>query len=178
MFKIHDHLFVGLAGLGTDVQTLYNRFKFRHNLYKLREDRDMKPSTFANLVSAMLYEKRCALVAGGGPPRPRARAGVARRRRSSRRRWGRPCAVDAERPLTLRPGRALPPSRIRFGPYFAEPVIAGLDPESNEPFITGMDLLGAMAPSSDFIVREPRRRRGRAAPEAAPCDPRAGAAPD
>ena len=75
MFKIHDHLFVGLAGLGTDVQTLYNRFKFRHNLYKLREDRDMKPSTFANLVSAMLYEKRCALVAGGGPPRPRARRG-------------------------------------------------------------------------------------------------------
>jgi len=96
-FKIHDHLFVGLAGLGTDVQTLYNRFMFRHNLYKLREDRVMKPTTFANLVSSMLYEKR-------------------------------------------------------FGPYFAEPIIAGLDPETLEPFITGMDLLGAMAPSSDFIV--------------------------
>lgn len=31
---------------------------FRHKLYELREDRDMKPETFASLVSAMLYEKR------------------------------------------------------------------------------------------------------------------------
>ena len=48
----------------------------------------MKPSTFANLVSSMLYEKR-------------------------------------------------------FGPFFCEPVIAGLEPDGT-PFITGMDLLGAM----------------------------------
>ena len=98
VFKVHDKLYVGLAGLGTDVQTLHHRFNFRHNLYKLREERDMKPSTFANLVSAMLYEKR-------------------------------------------------------FGPYFCESVIAGLEPQMNEPFITGMDLLGAMAPASDFVVR-------------------------
>lgn len=31
---------------------------FRHKLYELREDRNMKPETFASLVSAMLYEKR------------------------------------------------------------------------------------------------------------------------
>jgi 20S proteasome subunit beta 3 len=35
-----------------------HKFRFRHNLYKLREERDMKVETFANMVSAMLYEKR------------------------------------------------------------------------------------------------------------------------
>lgn len=32
--------------------------EFKLNLYRLREGRDMKPSTFANLVSTSLYEKR------------------------------------------------------------------------------------------------------------------------
>ena len=164
VFQIHDKCFVGLAGLATDMQTLcvalahvllveqpspppraaahaaraprggaarrggrrarqnlglraspaaprahnrrargcvarsrrLQRFQFRHNLYKLREDRDMKPSVFANFVSNLLYEKR-------------------------------------------------------FGPYFCEPVIAGLEPDGT-PYITGMDLIGAMAPADNFIV--------------------------
>jgi len=58
VYKIHDHLFLGLAGLGTDAQTLFERFKFKHNMYKLREERAIKPSTFGHLVSATLYEKR------------------------------------------------------------------------------------------------------------------------
>ncbi|MBA0838712.1 hypothetical protein Goarm_004508 [Gossypium armourianum] len=56
--KIHDRLFLGLSGLATDAQTLYQRLVFRHKLYQLREERDMKPETFASLVSAILYEKR------------------------------------------------------------------------------------------------------------------------
>lgn len=95
-FKIHDRMFVGLSGLATDMQTLHARFKFRHNMYKLREERDMRVETFANMVSAMLYEKR-------------------------------------------------------FGPYFCEPIVAGLEKDGT-PYITGMDLLGAMAPASDFVV--------------------------
>ena len=95
--KIHDHLYVGLSGLATDQMTLAQKFKFRHNLYELRENRKMKPETFAHVVSNILYEKR-------------------------------------------------------FGPYYAEPVVAGLDPETGEPFITGMDLIGAMAPTTNFVV--------------------------
>ena len=34
------------------------RFKFKHNMYKLREERDIKPSAFGQLVSATLYERR------------------------------------------------------------------------------------------------------------------------
>lgn len=97
VFKVHDHLYVGLAGLATDMMTLQQLFEFRHNLYKLREDRNMKPSTFAAFVSSVLYEKR-------------------------------------------------------FGPYYCEPVIAGLEP-NGKPFITGMDLIGAMeTPADNFMV--------------------------
>ena len=39
----------------------------------------------------------------------------------------------------------------RFGPYYVEPVVAGLDKE-NKPYITGMDLIGAAAPTDNFVV--------------------------
>merc|ERR1719343_208634 len=87
---------VGLAGLATDVQTLDQLLRFRTNLYEPREEREMTPKVFTNLVSNLLYEKR-------------------------------------------------------FGPYFAEPVIAGLD-EKGEPHISSMDLIGAQAASDDFCV--------------------------
>ncbi|TVU08286.1 hypothetical protein EJB05_41686, partial [Eragrostis curvula] len=96
VFKIHDKLYIGLSGLATDAQTLYQRLVFRHKLYQLREERDMKPETFASLVSALLYEKR-------------------------------------------------------FGPYFCQPVIAGLG-EDNEPFICTMDCIGAKELAKDFVV--------------------------
>ncbi|KAF7816833.1 proteasome subunit beta type-3-A [Senna tora] len=103
--KIHDKLFIGLSGLATDAQTLYEtntitsgyqRLVFRHKLYQLREERDMKPETFASLVSAILYEKR-------------------------------------------------------FGPYFCQPVIAGLGDE-DKPFICTMDSIGAKELAKDFVV--------------------------
>lgn len=96
VYQLHDKLFVGLGGLATDAQTLYERLVFRHNLYRLREERDMKPSTFGNLLSSVLYEKR-------------------------------------------------------FGPYFASPVVAGLEPDG-KPFICGMDSIGALETATDFIV--------------------------
>ena len=49
------------------------RFVFKHNMYKLREERDIKPSSFAQLVSATLYERRfgpyfCSPVIAGLEP--------------------------------------------------------------------------------------------------------------
>ncbi|CAL5333224.1 unnamed protein product [Camellia sinensis] len=96
IYKIHDKLFIGLAGLATDSQTMYQRLVFRHKLYQLREERDMKPQTFASLVSALLYEKR-------------------------------------------------------FGPYFCQPVIAGLG-DDDKPFICTMDSIGAKELAKDFVV--------------------------
>lgn len=40
----------------------------------------------------------------------------------------------------------------RFGPYFIEPVIAGLDPKTFKPFICNMDLIGCPNVPDDFVV--------------------------
>jgi 20S proteasome alpha/beta subunit len=50
-------LILGFVGVVV-IMCRYQRLVFRHKLYQLREERDMKPETFANLVSAVLYEKR------------------------------------------------------------------------------------------------------------------------
>eukprot|EP01101_Sappina_pedata_P005396 TRINITY_DN2450_c0_g1_i1.p2 TRINITY_DN2450_c0_g1~~TRINITY_DN2450_c0_g1_i1.p2 ORF type:complete len:223 (-),score=93.67 TRINITY_DN2450_c0_g1_i1:104-724(-) len=96
--QMGPRLFVGLTGLISDQQTLLELFKFRWNLFALKEERPMPPEQFANFVSSTLYEKR-------------------------------------------------------FGPYFVEPVIAGLKGKNNdEPFLCSMDLLGASMISDDFAV--------------------------
>ncbi len=42
--------------------------------------------------------------------------------------------------------------QYRFGPYFVSPVIAGLDEKTNEPYICGMDTIGAIETAKDFMV--------------------------
>uniref|UniRef100_A0A7S0BEU4 Proteasome subunit beta n=1 Tax=Rhodosorus marinus TaxID=101924 RepID=A0A7S0BEU4_9RHOD len=39
----------------------------------------------------------------------------------------------------------------RFGPYFTEPIVVGLD-KDNKPYLCGMDLLGALACEPDFVT--------------------------
>lgn len=60
VFKLNDRLFLGLAGLATDVQTVQELVNYRLNLYKLKEERDMKPSTFSHMMESMLYGRRFA----------------------------------------------------------------------------------------------------------------------
>lgn len=50
--------FLGLTGLATDVSTVSDLFRYKVNMYRLREERSIAPRTFANLVSSSLYEKR------------------------------------------------------------------------------------------------------------------------
>ena len=96
-FEMSPHLWLGLTGLATDVQTVHQKMEFRKNMYELSESRTMKPKTFAAVLSNMLYERR-------------------------------------------------------FGPFFVNPVIAGLDPKTKEPFIAGMDLIGCLDEPEDYIV--------------------------
>jgi 20S proteasome subunit beta 3 len=96
IFPINNKLFVGLTGLATDVMSIDQLLKFRCNLYKLRENRDIKAEAFSSMLSSLLYEKR-------------------------------------------------------FGPWFCEPVVAGLT-EKNEVFLSGMDLIGAPVFAKDFVV--------------------------
>ncbi|KAL1930337.1 hypothetical protein VTP01DRAFT_10499 [Rhizomucor pusillus] len=96
IFQGTEKTFIGLPGLATDVLTLAERFRFKINMYKMREERDIEPKTLAHMVSSTLYERR-------------------------------------------------------FGPYFVEPVIAGLD-KKNQPFICSMDLIGCINFAKDFVV--------------------------
>jgi 20S proteasome subunit beta 3 len=55
-------------------------------------------------------------------------------------------------PLITSPLPPFPlPPLPSFGPYFIEPVVAGLDKE-NKPYITAMDLIGAPVVTDDFVV--------------------------
>jgi len=96
-FQVNDRTLCGLTGLATDMQTLEQKFKFRTNMYRLREEREMGPTVFSNMVSNLLYEKR-------------------------------------------------------FGPYFCEPVVCGLEGPEHAPYLCGMDLLGAQVYTDDFIL--------------------------
>ncbi|ORY90517.1 nucleophile aminohydrolase [Syncephalastrum racemosum] len=96
IFQSTEKSFIGLPGLATDVLTLAERFRFKINMYKMREERDIEPKTLAHMVSSTLYERR-------------------------------------------------------FGPYFVEPVVAGLG-KDNKPFICSMDLIGCINFAKDFVV--------------------------
>ncbi|PIO59534.1 peptidase, T1 family [Teladorsagia circumcincta] len=40
----------------------------------------------------------------------------------------------------------------RFGSFFTEPLVAGLDPDTNKPYICGMDTIGCIAAPNDFVA--------------------------
>lgn len=97
-------------------------------MYRLREDRDIRPSVLANMISTLMYEKRYVV-----------------------------CSAHL---VTL-----------RFGPYFVEPLICGMDKDDKvqtfpirsslnflgiylflQPYICAMDLLGAPLLAADFVL--------------------------
>lgn len=97
LFQLGPKLFVGLPGLATDTKTVFQRLRFRINMYELRENRRIRPKTLSSLISSFLYEKR-------------------------------------------------------FGSYFIEPIIAGIDEKTGETFISSMDNIGCQDESDDFVV--------------------------
>ncbi|XP_033087989.1 proteasome subunit beta type-3-like [Trachypithecus francoisi] len=97
IFPMGDRLYIGLAGLVTDVQTVAQYLKFQLNLYELKEGQQIKPYTFTSVMANLLYEKH-------------------------------------------------------FGPYYTEPVIAGLDPKTFKPFSCSLDLISCPVVTDDFVV--------------------------
>lgn len=57
IFQYSD-VYLGLTGLATDVSTVSDLFRYKVNMYRLREERNISPQTMANLVSSSLYERR------------------------------------------------------------------------------------------------------------------------
>ncbi|KAF3389555.1 Proteasome subunit beta type-3 [Penicillium rolfsii] len=58
IFNYAPSTYLGLTGLATDVNTVSDLFRYKVNMYRLREERHISPQTLANLVSSSLYEKR------------------------------------------------------------------------------------------------------------------------
>jgi len=58
VFPVTDRVFLGLPGLATDAATLRERFRFRVNMYTVKEEREISPEAFTRLVSSTLYERR------------------------------------------------------------------------------------------------------------------------
>ena len=58
IFRVNDNLFVGIPGLVTDTQTVFERLRFRTNMYELRENRKVSPKVLSSMVSNFLYEHR------------------------------------------------------------------------------------------------------------------------
>ncbi|EEH19146.2 proteasome component PUP3 [Paracoccidioides brasiliensis Pb03] len=58
IFNYAPSTYLGLTGLATDVSTVSDVLRFKVNMYRLREERQISPQTLANLVSSSLYEKR------------------------------------------------------------------------------------------------------------------------
>jgi 20S proteasome subunit beta 3 len=58
VFRMNEKLYVGLTGLATDVLSVCQTLTMKCNLYKLQENREIKPLAFAGLLSTLLYEKR------------------------------------------------------------------------------------------------------------------------
>jgi 20S proteasome subunit beta 3 len=54
----YGDVYLGLTGLATDVSTVSDLFRYKVNMYRLREERNISPRTMANLVSSSLYERR------------------------------------------------------------------------------------------------------------------------
>jgi 20S proteasome subunit beta 3 len=55
---ISDNVYLGLTGLDTDVKDVFALMRYKVNMYRLKEERSISPSKFANLVSTTLYERR------------------------------------------------------------------------------------------------------------------------
>ncbi|KAF8438738.1 nucleophile aminohydrolase [Terfezia claveryi] len=52
--------YLGITGLATDIETVSTDLRTKVNMYRLREERDIEPETFTNLVSSYLYQRRFA----------------------------------------------------------------------------------------------------------------------
>ena len=58
IFKVHDRCLIGLSGMASDVLTVKQDLKYRTNMYKLREQREIKPKVFNSMVWSYLYSRR------------------------------------------------------------------------------------------------------------------------
>eukprot|EP00924_Labyrinthula_sp_SR-Ha-C_P003432 augustus_masked-scaffold_15-processed-gene-9.40-mRNA-1 protein AED:0.06 eAED:0.06 QI:0/-1/0/1/-1/1/1/0/243 len=58
IFKVNNRTLLGLSGLYTDVLTVKQKLETEVALYKLNEEKEIRPSVFCNLLNGFLYSRR------------------------------------------------------------------------------------------------------------------------
>jgi 20S proteasome alpha/beta subunit len=58
VFPMGDKLFIGVAGLATDIQAVLDLLQNRFGLYELNEEQNMLPKVFSHLLLNLMYEKK------------------------------------------------------------------------------------------------------------------------
>ena len=117
-----------------------NKLKYQLNLYQLRENRQIKPKAFMHMVSNLLYSRRYIITSMTSYVclyvlyYPYVHVYV---------------TLSKMHPYYL---ICLHVHGCRFGYYFVEPVIVGLDQKTNDPYIATMDLIGCPMETTDFVV--------------------------
>ena len=98
IFKIQDNILMGLSGLATDIHTFSLEMRRKVELYRIRENVDLTPQLYINLVASTLYDHR-------------------------------------------------------FGPFYVEPIVVGLDIKDNyKPYVATYDSIGCITQSGEFHV--------------------------
>jgi 20S proteasome subunit beta 3 len=98
IFKIQDNILMGLSGLATDIQTFSLEIRRKVETYRIKENINLTPKLFINLVASTLYEHR-------------------------------------------------------WGPFFVNPIVVGLDEKDNfKPYVATYDSIGYITQSGDFEV--------------------------
>jgi 20S proteasome subunit beta 3 len=58
VYRMQENILLGLSGLASDCLTLYKKLRYKLNMYRIREGKDMTANTFAHLVGTTLYSHR------------------------------------------------------------------------------------------------------------------------
>lgn len=58
LHMVNDSVVLGITGLRTDQQTFANKVKFRTDMYKLKERREISGKACAAMIESLLYEAR------------------------------------------------------------------------------------------------------------------------
>ena len=133
VFKMHDRLFVGLAGLGTDVQSLCVSCSCSLSEPAVRVRDEVTVCTARVAATFPFFSNR--------------RYQLLRFRLKM-------YALREERDIAPETFGHLLAHMLyerRFAPHFVEPIVAGLN-DKDEPYISGMDLVGAPVLTKDFVV--------------------------
>jgi len=152
IFPIHEHCYIGISGLATDMITVKNKLNLRTKLYELREERKIRPSIFANMVSSLLYEHRFGpyfvepVVCGLEDPR--VLDGKLDIKPDGR--------LDVKSEMDVKDLPAAPAAPATPAKAAAARATGPLDEKTAKPekvpFICAMDLIGAPVYTTDFVV--------------------------